>query len=302
MEGLTREQSRALTVHGFVEVFKTILYVAPAGLDRFESDGMDLLAQQLLYFINKNEPIKLILLAFPCKSANNDRVLGSAPDRGEELALKRLDGFCDQISPSVYPPGCKLVIMTDGRVYGDLVGVSDDSVAAYRETLKKLVPLKNVEFHSLDDHFSTETKDSGSLGSSGPDEAVGAKVTDGQSEVTSGHFGTKSHGDRLRELLVASSGVTEAEVKAQIGPDGKYRNVFEGFRKLLEYDLKFEDSVSEADRKAKIEGIAVKMMVRNFAYTELVEKKYPNRIRLSIHDHDNAGPKFGIVLLEGNLN
>jgi hypothetical protein len=44
--------------------------------------------------------------------------------------------------------------------------------------------------------------------------------------------------------------------------------------------------------------IARKMMVRNKAFSKLVSDLYPDHIRLSIHGHTNAGPKYGILLLQ----
>ncbi len=44
--------------------------------------------------------------------------------------------------------------------------------------------------------------------------------------------------------------------------------------------------------------IARKMMVRNKAFSSLVSQVYPDALRLSIHGHTNAGPKYGILLLE----
>jgi hypothetical protein len=39
-------------------------------------------------------------------------------------------------------------------------------------------------------------------------------------------------------------------------------------------------------------------MKRNQAYSNLVELMFPNHIRLSIHAHNNSGPKFGIQLFD----
>ena len=40
-------------------------------------------------------------------------------------------------------------------------------------------------------------------------------------------------------------------------------------------------------------------MVRNVAFSRLVEKMFPRDIRLSIHAHSNIGPKFAIGLMDG---
>ncbi len=45
--------------------------------------------------------------------------------------------------------------------------------------------------------------------------------------------------------------------------------------------------------------VARRMIVRNQCFSRLVSALYPEAIRLSIHAHNNAGPKYAIRLLEG---
>jgi pyoverdine/dityrosine biosynthesis protein Dit1 len=67
--------------------------------------------------IDRNEPIRMILPAFPFKSPNSrDKVLGTMPDFGEELALAHLNGLCQNIA-EVYTPGANVYISSDGLVY-----------------------------------------------------------------------------------------------------------------------------------------------------------------------------------------
>ena len=67
--------------------------------------------------VKHGEPIRMILPAFPFKSPNaRDKVLGTMPDFGEELALAHLNGLCENIS-QVYEPGADVYISSDGLVY-----------------------------------------------------------------------------------------------------------------------------------------------------------------------------------------
>ncbi len=75
------------------------------------------------------------------------------PDRGEELALQRLHQFCADIQ-SFYAPGCHVLVMSDGRVFADLVGVSDESVKQYGEVLRQLLNSPNLSWDCLDNHMS----------------------------------------------------------------------------------------------------------------------------------------------------
>lgn len=67
--------------------------------------------------VKKQEPIRMILPAFPFKSPNSrDKVLGTLPDLGEELALFHLNGLCENIA-RIYEPGADVYISSDGLVY-----------------------------------------------------------------------------------------------------------------------------------------------------------------------------------------
>ena len=72
---------------------------------------------QVEKFVAKNEPVRLVLPAFPFKSPNKKtKVLGTLPDAGEEMALAHLQGFASAIA-DVYKPGANILIVSDGLVY-----------------------------------------------------------------------------------------------------------------------------------------------------------------------------------------
>lgn len=66
--------------------------------------------------VARGEPIKLLLPGFPFKSPSKAKVLGVLPDLGEELALKHLNGLCENIK-AVYKHGAEVHITSDGLVY-----------------------------------------------------------------------------------------------------------------------------------------------------------------------------------------
>lgn len=67
--------------------------------------------------ISRSEPIKMCLPAFPFKSPNTtSKVLGSLPDKADEIALAHLNGLCATIA-RIYEPGAILMIISDGLVY-----------------------------------------------------------------------------------------------------------------------------------------------------------------------------------------
>jgi pyoverdine/dityrosine biosynthesis protein Dit1 len=68
-------------------------------------------------FVLDGKRVEACLPAFPFKSANKVyKVLGSLPDKAEELALQRLNNMCARIK-DVYKPGARVTIISDGITY-----------------------------------------------------------------------------------------------------------------------------------------------------------------------------------------
>lgn len=80
-------------------------------------DGLETFIPMVKKQVERCEPVRLLLPGFPFKSPNaKDKVLGTLPDLGEELALSHLNGLCDNIA-SVYDHGAEVHICSDGLVY-----------------------------------------------------------------------------------------------------------------------------------------------------------------------------------------
>lgn len=80
-------------------------------------DGFETFFPVVLGQVSRHESIKMLLPGFPFKSPNSrDKVLGKLPDLGEELALKHLNGLCENIK-AVYEYGAEVHITSDGLVY-----------------------------------------------------------------------------------------------------------------------------------------------------------------------------------------
>lgn len=68
-------------------------------------------------FVTAGTRVEACLPAFPFKSANQVyKVLGTLPDKAEELALERLNRMCTRIG-EVYNPGARVTIISDGTTY-----------------------------------------------------------------------------------------------------------------------------------------------------------------------------------------
>jgi hypothetical protein len=108
----TEDQRTAMEVLNIIESYGVDFEKSGVSWKGFDSFVPIVLAQ-----IEKQEPIRMILPAFPFKSPNaRDKVLGNMPDFGEELALSHLNGLCQNIA-DVYEPGAHVYISSDGLVY-----------------------------------------------------------------------------------------------------------------------------------------------------------------------------------------
>ena len=87
--------------------------------DKWLEKGKALFDKQVDFFISSSLPIHFILPAFPCKSSNSDKVLGTLPDQGEYLAIKTMS-LVGELIQKVYPPGAKFLIVSDGHVFSDV--------------------------------------------------------------------------------------------------------------------------------------------------------------------------------------
>jgi pyoverdine/dityrosine biosynthesis protein Dit1/MFS family permease len=247
----------------FLRLFESIRFSPPN--DQFEAVGKARFVRRLLSFVLPRKRIQMILPAFPCKSPNAvTKTLGTLPDMGEELALLRLDNFCEQVS-KFYAPGCELLIMSDGRVFADCVGVPDETVSAYRDALHGLVKTKHISFDALDNHIQADSHDA---------------VRD--------------------EMMRQYCTMTPEQLDANIRAAGGNFMVYRGFIKFCEQDRVWDRKLfaSHSAIKRECGRIARLMMLRNVAFSNLVKAKYPHMLRLSIHAHDNT-TKYAVALVEG---
>ena len=82
--------------------------------------GREVFSPRVRLHVAAGRQIPMVLPAFPAKSINLvDKVLGTMPDLGEELALDRLNHLCTRVQ-EVYPPGAMVMIATDGACYNGM--------------------------------------------------------------------------------------------------------------------------------------------------------------------------------------
>jgi pyoverdine/dityrosine biosynthesis protein Dit1 len=221
-------------------------------------------------FVSRHEGICLVIPAFPAKSPNRTKVLGALPDLGERLALSFLQSLCDYIG-HFYSPGARIIICSDGHVFGDVVGVSDAAVTAYRESLANIIRTENLaslEVYGLDDAF-----------------------------------GTMNY-PLLRDILERDYSVALAELKEKIRMDAATRSLFNGIHRFMFEDAVgvHGDTVSRTKLRTESKELAYQTVRRSNAWSRVVGEKFPDAMRLSIHPQPAHSKKFGLQLMRAQDN
>jgi len=225
---------------------------------------------KILHFIREEEPVHMILPAFPAKSPNRRKTLDIYPDKGEELALQALHGLCKKIC-EIYSPGATLTICSDGRVFAELVHIPDESVSAYKNDLVlRLGKLHadTISFFDLDDVFHDI-----------------------------------SNYDALREELMIHYGESLHQLKQRCKNDKAEKEMYLGICRFLMEDFSGLEKFQKWS-KNQILGLvrenAYRVIQRSNAWTKLLRDKFPNSVRLSIHPQPRVSEKIGIFLMESD--
>ncbi|RLN96739.1 hypothetical protein BBJ28_00024031, partial [Nothophytophthora sp. Chile5] len=223
----------------FLTQFSDIQSHFDAQTDVFETQGKSFLQDTIARFVDRKEPILIVLPGFPTKTPNHaDKVLGVLPDRAEEIALARLEKFCLSIE-DVYPVGCKVTIFSDGRVFGDIVGAPLEAIRAYKNELKAMVKdagYTHIQFDGLENYTKTDNP--------------------------------------VQEVL-ERFGVNEMDMDARIKDEPDIGNNFHSFSKFMERDMAPRwKGTSEAEMRKGCDDVAKRMMLRNVGFSMLVGEEY----------------------------
>ena len=222
-------------------------------------------------WIATGEPIHFLLPAFPAKSPNTTKVLGRLPDMAEENALTFLENVCAELR-ELYPPGARISICSDGRVFSDLVGVSDEDVSNYAAELKRM--MKQVEAQSLD-FFSMEDL-----------------------------FDVEDHG-AMRQQLIMHYCDSLAAIENRIHAFAHHRELFNGIQRFLFEDrivmeAAMESGKSRTQIRKDCKELAHGVIQRSDGWGRLLNDCFPMSLRLSIHPQAPHSEKIGMLLGEAN--
>lgn len=228
---------------------------------------------KIISAVKMNQPVIFVLPAFPGKSPNLEKVLGPLPDQAERLSLHFLGSLCQRIK-SIYRPGIKIVLCSDGRVFSDIVGMKEHHISAYQVELSKLInelSLSDLSTYNLDDFYQ------------------GLSFNQMRKELM------RRYGVSLEDLKQKIHNGTKplASIEEQ-----EANRMYRGITRFL-----FEDALHEAQTKSRTiiqkeaRSKAYDLIQRSNAWSQLIAEHFPNAVRLSIHPQTCGAKKLGIRLI-----
>lgn len=219
--------------------------------------------ERVARFVSRDEPVEFVLPAFPAKSPNRAKVLGALPDLAERLSLAFLKQLCDRIQ-AVHPPGARMIICSDGRVFTDVVQFEDSDVTLYQAGLQEMMGELG----------------GGSLGLFHLDQA----------------YPGQAH-EKMRSLLMEQYGEELDELRMRVRRERDLLALYLGLTRFLFEDADTpENADSRAARQRKSRSNAYRLLQRSRAWGRLVEERFPHAVRLSIHPQSCSSAKLGIHL------
>jgi L-tyrosine isonitrile synthase len=217
------------------------------------------------HHVRARQPVRFILPAFPGKSPNLAKVFGPVPDLAEELALDFLNSLAGQIQ-QIYPPGARITICSDGRVFSDLVLIPDEHISLYQAELRTIISTSGyrwLDLFNLDDAYP------------GMD-----------------------HGS-MRHTLAERHAPHLDRVRQDVRDGGQALRLYRGITRFLYEDGRtpsFQGSKTTLQRDCRQRAYGV--IQRSQAWTNLLVDRFPQAVRLSIHPQPCGSPKLGIHLVE----
>ncbi|KAI0975713.1 Pyoverdine/dityrosine biosynthesis protein-domain-containing protein [Xylaria arbuscula] len=300
MKASVRRNNEAIT-EKITALFEVMLRNAVVE-DEWDNSGRNYFRRRVRDFVNRNEPCQMVLPAFPCKSPNDAKVGGSRPDMAERIALETLRAFVESVE-NIYAPGATIWIIHDGHLLSSCIGVDDVAITEYESNLQKLyrsifdspADRQAIKFCGLSDLFFSEPDNLKAFDTSWAldPELVYNPVQTQLSESA----------ELARKLVMASCSIDRSHLRKLIlAQDATVLKTYRGLSRFMLQDLEgpLFKGQSVSRKKKTASNVAAEMMVRNQAYSNLLELLFPNYIRLSIHAHNNRGPKFGIRLFPRN--
>ena len=183
----------------------------------------------------------------------------------EWLSLGFLHAICDRVR-QLYEPGARIVLCSDGRVFGDLVKIADSNVTRYQAELRAMIDAigpDSLDLFSLDHEYAGHTH------------------------------------AQMRRALMDVYGEDFDTVKRQVHAGSEQLKLYRGITKFLVEDADTPDyQGSRAALRRDCRQRAYGVIQRSKAWGKLVAKRFPDAVRLSIHPQPCGSAKLGIRLVD----
>ena len=232
-----------------------------------ESLGVEVpLYEEIRKQVMKERRLVFLLPAFPAKSPSPKKTAGHGPDMGEVLAMQGLQKICDRIK-EIYAPGAEIIICSDGRVFSDVVHVSDELIDEYSEGIEAIIEefeLKDLSTVSMEKFFKGDAHEQ-------------------RAELIK---------DWCRDLQ---------EVRELVVSDPNYSKLFNGMHRFLIDDLASvypEKSKNKINQESKL--ATYELMRRSDGWSKILATHFPGTLRLSIHPYPLHHEKFGVKLVQSS--
>ncbi len=220
---------------------------------------------RVLTAIERNHAVTFILPAFPGKSPNPAKVLGTRPDMAERQSLAFINALCQDIQ-KIYAPGARIILCSDGRVFNDVVRIADNDITLYQQDLNELIAelgTQNLATFNLDNVFRS------------------------------------CRFDEMRSRLMEGYGERIETVQEEVRVNDDARRLYCGItRFLLEDALRPNMAVSRTALQKECRRRAYAVIQRSQAWDGLLAQHFPEAVRLSIHPQACGSRKIGIHLME----
>lgn len=213
--------------------------------------------------LKPGEPLRLLLPAFPGKSANSEHVFGPNADAAEAVAVGELDAMTNSIA-SAYEGGVELVVLHDGAFYCGLPALREmDDMDAYVDQVHRMSTSPNITWLTVDDLFPAADR------------------------------------ERAVDCFVSEYCVDPIALHDSLATDEDLHSRYRVFHSFLDHEIPMVEGQSWRARKRYMREATSFYMSRNLGVWKLIEERFHDHLLLSVHGHGVDVKKVGINLIRG---
>lgn len=220
----------------------------------------EILINKVDYLYRNKKELNFVIPAFPGKSPNDNSCFSILPDYTEELALKTIKDFMNNVN-SCYPFGCSFTIIHDGHFFINLgITRSEVELNSYINEIRKKLP-ENTESKTIYDLFDS---------------------------------------DDCNIALDRFYNEYEKNINDNFDNNAISNEIL--FTKYEFFDKINDVGISKNQIQMKAKKIALKSLSIKVAISKMINEKYTNSIRLSVHFQNEKSTKMGFKLIPQAIN